>query len=79
MKKLIFVNQYEKCMDFSGFKNFLNLNLKFLKQNYKIKEEENIFIFVQIILNLDYNYDGNQNFDQINLKLSLFNFIFKIY
>jgi VacB/RNase II family 3'-5' exoribonuclease len=40
MKKLIFVNQYEKCMDFSGFKNFLNLNLKFLKQNYKFKEEE---------------------------------------
>jgi VacB/RNase II family 3'-5' exoribonuclease len=40
MKKLIFINSYEKCNDFSNYKGFMNLNLKFLKQNYKLKENE---------------------------------------
>jgi exoribonuclease R len=40
MKKLIFVNQYQPCMDFASFKVFINLNLKFLKQNYKFKENQ---------------------------------------
>jgi exoribonuclease R len=40
LKKLIFINSYDKCNDFSNYKNFVNLNLKFLKQNYKFKDNE---------------------------------------
>jgi len=41
LKKLIFINAYDKCNDFSNYKNFLTVNLKFLKQNYKLKENLN--------------------------------------
>ena len=42
---LVFINPYEKCSDFSNYKSFLLLNLKFLRQNHKMKgaaEDENV-------------------------------------
>ena len=33
-----FVNSYDKTTDFSSSKTFMNLNLKFLKQTYKIRD-----------------------------------------
>lgn len=41
--QLIFIHRYDKCSDFTNYQSFLTLNLKFLKQNYKMKggnEEE---------------------------------------
>ena len=41
--QLIFIHRYDKCSDFTNYHSFLTLNLKFLKQNYKMKggnEEE---------------------------------------
>ena len=39
MMKIKFINKYEKCFDFSNYKSFSNLNLRFLKQNFKIKDQ----------------------------------------
>lgn len=41
ISKMAFINPYDKCNNFSNFKIFSALNLKFLKQNYKFKEFEN--------------------------------------
>ena len=38
--QLFFIHAYDKCSDFSNYFPFLNLNLKFLKQNSKMKDSE---------------------------------------
>ena len=36
--QLFFIHAYDKCSDFTNYSHFLNVNLKFLKQNYKMKD-----------------------------------------
>ena len=38
--QLFFIHAYDKCSDFSNYFPFLNLNLKFLKQNSQMKDSE---------------------------------------
>jgi hypothetical protein len=58
-KKMLFIQPYEKTNDYSYYKQFFALNLKFLKQNYKFKEnfenEENSNILPRFNMNVNNN------------------------
>jgi VacB/RNase II family 3'-5' exoribonuclease len=84
MKKLIFINSYEKCNDFSNYKPFINLNLKFLKQNYKMKENDmdevniakrvqNQFLLMQNLNQNNGNYINMMNMANMQKQMSLMN------
>ena len=38
LNKIQFLNSYENCKNIDNYHSFKNLNLKFLKQNYKFKD-----------------------------------------
>ena len=53
--QLFFIHAYDKCSDFSNYSSFQNLNLKFLKQNYKMKDP----------------FEGEQNENNQNLNKNI--------
>ena len=77
-KELKFIFPYEKTKNYSNFEDFDKLNLKFLKQNYKFKEEHkdsfnnnnNNSQFNNNNNNLNVNNNNNNN---LNNNLLLFN------
>ena len=77
--QLRFIHHYEKCNDFTNYQSFLSLNLKFLKQNYKMKgtdEESTMSSSNENMLHMNQNtnqnyWNMNQNQNQMNYMMNM--------
>ena len=77
--QLRFIHHYEKCNDFANYHSFLTLNLKFLKQNYKMKgtdEDSTMSSSNENMLHM--SQSNNQNYWNMNQNQNQMNYMMNV-